>query len=482
MKIAWFCIPAHGHTNPTLGLVKALTEAGHQVWYFSFEEFREKIEGAGATFIGCDGYDFEMEDKGNADRVGKDKVYATELLVSSTLALDEMTARMIDEIKPDIVVSDSVAFWGKLAAMKHGLPYVSSTTTFAFNRYSAKYMQESVWDIARMLIAMPRINKQIKRLREKGYPVKSILDIVQNDNDTNTIVYTSRYFQPCSETFSDKYHFIGPSIRPITKPVEKTAVGPTGTSITKLLGEKLDPPTEKDKKSLPVPGEGEAFSAVLHPAYLKKADINTFSVDRSSDDFKELFKSIERFGVKDPVLARFNKDGDLEILSGQRRHLIASELNYPVPTIIQQLDDDDARILVADGNLHREHISTYDLSRALRMKADSMKRKAGRKLRGVKGGPETDELIAKEMGMSTMKLNRLMKLSEATQQICDLVDDGTIAVSIAYNIAFLQPKHQDMVADMIGINVKVNNENTTNLKKIAARYPRYTFCRHFCVT
>ena len=103
------------------------------------------------------------------------------------------------------------------------------------------------------------------------------------------------------------------------------------------------------------------------------------------------------------------------------------------------------------------------------MKADSMKRKAGRKLRGVKGGPETDELIAKEMGMSTMKLNRLMKLSEATQQICDLVDDGTIAVSIAYNIAFLQPKHQDMVADMIGINVKVNNENTTNLKKIAAK-------------
>lgn len=252
------------------------------------------------------------------------------------------------------------------------------------------------------------------------------------------------------------------------KPVGAAAVGPTGTAITKLLGEKLTPPTEKDKKSLPIPGEGEAFSAILHPAYLKKADINTFSVDRDSDDFKELFQSIKRFGVKDPVLARFNKDGELEILSGQRRHLIASELNYPVPTIIQQLDDDDARILVADGNLHREHISTYDLSRALRMKADSMRRKAGRKLRGEKGGPETDELIAKEMGMSTMKLNRLMKLSEATKPICDLVDEGSLAVSIAYNIAFLQPKVQDTVADLIGINVKVNNENTGLLKKVAA--------------
>ena len=223
MKIAWFCIPAHGHTNPTLGLVKALTEAGHEVWYFSFDEFREKIEGAGATFISCDGYDFDMEDKGNADRVGKDKVYATELLVSSTLALDEMTARVLGEIRPDIVVSDSVAYWGKLAAMKHGLPYVSSTTTFAFNRYSAKYMQESVWDIAKMLVAMPRINKQLKRLREKGYPVKSLLEIVQNDNETNTIVYTSSYFQPCADTFSEKYHFIGPSIRPVTEPVEKTS-------------------------------------------------------------------------------------------------------------------------------------------------------------------------------------------------------------------------------------------------------------------
>ena len=223
MKIAWFCIPAHGHTNPTLGLVRTLTEAGHQVYYFSFEMFREKIESAGATFIPCDGYDFEMEDKENSDRVGKDKVFATELLVSSTLALDEMTSRMIGEIEPDIVVSDSVAFWGKLAAMKHGIPYVSSTTTFAFNKYSAKYMQESAWDIAKMLFAMPKINRQIRRLRDKGYPVKGILDIVQNDNDTNTIVYTSKYFQPCSETFSDRYHFIGPSIRPVTRPIEKTA-------------------------------------------------------------------------------------------------------------------------------------------------------------------------------------------------------------------------------------------------------------------
>lgn len=223
MRIAWFCIPAHGHTNPTLGLVKALTGSGHEIYYFSFEMFREKIENAGAVFIPCDGYDFDMEDKENADRVGKDQAFAVELLVSSTLALDEMVTEKIEELKPDVIVADSIAYWGKLAALKHGLPYISSTTTFAFNRFSSRYMKHGIGETLMMLLSMPKVNKQIRRLQEKGYPVKGILDIVQNDNDTNTIVYTSKYFQPCAETFSQKYHFIGPSIRPVTKEYEKKA-------------------------------------------------------------------------------------------------------------------------------------------------------------------------------------------------------------------------------------------------------------------
>ena len=223
MRIAWFCIPAHGHTNPTLGIVKALTDAGHEVYYFSFETFREKIENAGAVFIPCDGYDFEMEDKENADRVGKDMAFAVELLVASTLALDEMVTEKITKLKPDVIVSDSVAYWGKLSAMKHGIPYISSTTTFAFNKFSSRYMKHGALETLKMLFSMPKVNKQIKRLQENGYPVKGVLDIVQNDNDTNTVVYTSKYFQPCSETFSDKYHFIGPSIRPALDNYEKKA-------------------------------------------------------------------------------------------------------------------------------------------------------------------------------------------------------------------------------------------------------------------
>ena len=250
-------------------------------------------------------------------------------------------------------------------------------------------------------------------------------------------------------------------------PEGPAAEGPAGTAITKILDSRLTPPGEKEKKSFQMPGEGETFSVMLHPGYLKKAEINSFSVDREADDFKELYRSIERFGVKEPVLARVGADGELEILSGQRRHLIASELNYPVPTIIQQLDDDDARILVADGNLHREHISTYDQARALRMKADSMKRKAGRRSKGNKAAAYTDELLAAEMGMNVSKLNRLMKLSEASPRVCEMVDEGSLALSIAYNIAFLSPEVQDMVVDLADINVKLSSENTNRLKEVS---------------
>ncbi len=85
-------------------------------------------------------------------------------------------------------------------------------------------------------------------------------------------------------------------------------------------------------KDLPVPKEGESYFITLHPAYLERSKFNNFSVNRASDNFKELRKAVELAGIKDPVLARPKEGGGLEILSGQRRHLIGTELNYRYDT------------------------------------------------------------------------------------------------------------------------------------------------------
>ena len=222
-RIVFFCIPAHGHTNPTLGVVRELVSRGHQVWYYSYEPFREKIQAAGAVFVPCDEYDAELSiSPKDGARVGKDLAFSTKLLVDTTLALDDMVCRDMQRIQPDCIVADSMAVWGKAAAMKLGIPFVSSTTTFAFNKHSAKIMKQSPKELLCMILSMPRINKDIKRLRDKGYPVKSVLDIIQNDDNTHTVVYTSSQFQPCAETFSDKYAFVGPSIRQAENEIQKT--------------------------------------------------------------------------------------------------------------------------------------------------------------------------------------------------------------------------------------------------------------------
>lgn len=223
-KIVFFCIPAHGHTNPTLNVVRELIARGHEVLYYSYNSFKEKIEGAGATFVSCDDFDAEQHiDPKDAKRVGSDLAFSTKLLVDTTLALDDMVCKEMERLQPDCIVADSMAVWGKAVALKLGIPFVSSTTTFAFNKHSAQIMKQSLGQLFGMIFSMPKINKDIKRLQDKGYPVKSILDIIQNDENTHTIVYTSPQFQPCADTFNDKYVFVGPSIRPVEEPIEKTS-------------------------------------------------------------------------------------------------------------------------------------------------------------------------------------------------------------------------------------------------------------------
>lgn len=222
-KIVFFCIPAHGHTNPTLGVVRELTARGHEVWYYSYTPFREKIEAAGARFVACDEFDTEQKlSAKDAARVGKDLAFSTHILVDTTLALDDTVCRHMEELRPECIVADSMAVWGKAVALKLGIPFVSSTTTFAFNQHSAKVMKQSPMELLGLLLAMPKINRDLKRLQSKGYPIHNILDIIQNDNDTHTVVYTSPEFQPNADTFSDKYAFVGPSIRPVQTPFVKT--------------------------------------------------------------------------------------------------------------------------------------------------------------------------------------------------------------------------------------------------------------------
>ncbi|WP_010277185.1 macrolide family glycosyltransferase [Paenibacillus senegalensis] len=218
-KIVFFSIPAHGHTNPTIPVVTELVKQGHRVWYYSFLEFQKKIEEAGAAFIACDECLPEISQKELERKAGKDFAALIEMAADTTMALDPKVCDELREIQPDCIVSDSMAIWGKLFANKLGIPYICSTTSFAFNQHTAKLMKRGFIEIWRMIAGLRRINKKIMQLNDHGYKVDNFVSLIQNDNETDTIVYTSKEFQPLADTFSERYAFVGPSIRQ-TVPVQ----------------------------------------------------------------------------------------------------------------------------------------------------------------------------------------------------------------------------------------------------------------------
>ena len=228
-RIAFFCIPAHGHTNPMLPVAAELVRRGHTVRFYSFggagglPDFSDRIRKTGAEFVPCDAY---MPAVSAEEVAGLKRVSITEMTVQSiriTLAMDAFLDAEFKTFQPDVVYTDSACFWGKLNAWKHQVPMVVSTSTFAFNQLSSQYMKHPPAEIADMIFGLPHIGRALKSMEPYGYKVKNPLTLVQSDNKTDSVVYTSRRFQPYAGSFSGHYAFVGPSVFSDAVPDKKKA-------------------------------------------------------------------------------------------------------------------------------------------------------------------------------------------------------------------------------------------------------------------
>ena len=211
-KVAFFCIPAHGHTNPMLPVAAELVRRGNTVRFYSFNEFKSKIEATGAEFISCDSYLPELTEK---EESGLKSVSTTEMAIQDiriTLAMNDFLRDEFQSFKPDGVYTDSGCFWGKLNAWKYDVPMVVSTSTFAFNQLSSQYMKNSPRELAGLIFGLPKVSRELNKLKAYGFKFKGLFSLIQSDNDTDSVVYTSRRFQPYAESFSDHYAFVGPSV------------------------------------------------------------------------------------------------------------------------------------------------------------------------------------------------------------------------------------------------------------------------------
>lgn len=195
-------VPAHGHVNPTLGIVAELVRRGVHVTYHCGTPYRAAIEAAGATFhaYAADWIDVDMPHDG--DVLGLARVIrAAEAKIAPAL-LPALAAE-----RPDVVVHDSLASWGKTLAAALRVPAVSSLTTFVFDRRVA---------LARPML-FARLVARHARERIRLGEMTGLLETITNREPTN-IVYTSRAFQPFGDRIDESFVFVGPVLRDEASP------------------------------------------------------------------------------------------------------------------------------------------------------------------------------------------------------------------------------------------------------------------------
>ncbi|AKG35567.1 macrolide family glycosyltransferase [Paenibacillus durus] len=215
-KVLFLSVPAHGHVNPTLGLVNELVNQGEEVTYFCAAEFKEKIEKTGAEFKSYQVESPLFNGRHNTPQnMGLEKLFDSinEMLKSS----DKMIEDVLDQIKDrkfDYIMYTAMYPFGNVMAQILNLPSVSSFAVFATPKeLMAQHKEFANEELIRNHPVMETYKTVAKRLKEV-YNVEladNPMGLFFNKGDIN-IVYTSKYFVSHPEYYDDSFKFIGPPI------------------------------------------------------------------------------------------------------------------------------------------------------------------------------------------------------------------------------------------------------------------------------
>lgn len=183
---------------------------------------------------------------------------------------------------------------------------------------------------------------------------------------------------------------------------------------------------------------------------------NPFAI-RDDAAMQELINSVRDNGVLNPALARPRKEGGYELISGHRRkHACALNGQETIPVIIMNITDDEAIIRMVDSNIQRENILPSERAKAYKLKMEAVKRRAGRPAKDeVENSPKisanfrSDDSVGANEGISGDTVRNIISLTNLTPQLMQMVDEGKIALTPAYQLAALSQEEQALLLETI---------------------------------
>ena len=179
---------------------------------------------------------------------------------------------------------------------------------------------------------------------------------------------------------------------------------------------------------------------------------NPFSI-RDDQAMLDLIQSVQSHGVLVPAIARPRPDGEYEIIAGHRRKH-ASELAGLdfMPVVVLDLNDNEAIIQLVDSNIQRENILPSERAKAYKMRMEAMKRQGARTdltSPNISAKFRSDDELGQEVGVSGDTIRNYASLTNLVPELMQMVDEGRIKLSPAYQIAALPHNEQSLLLDTI---------------------------------
>ena len=192
-----------------------------------------------------------------------------------------------------------------------------------------------------------------------------------------------------------------------------------------------------------------------------------------NDEMESLVESIKMQGVLTPIVVRPKENGAYEIVSGHRRVFACNKLGiFEVPAVVRELTREEAIVVMADSNLHRDGLLPSEKAFAYKMKLDAIKRQGERTdltsdHRGQKSLTSV-ERIALESDESKSQVQRYIALTNLIPEFLQMVDEGKMALTPAVEISRLHKESQKMLHRMCDIcDCTPSYSQTVRMRRLA---------------
>lgn len=202
----------------------------------------------------------------------------------------------------------------------------------------------------------------------------------------------------------------------------------------------------------------------------------------SAAELEDLADNIRQHGIITPLRLR-PIGGRFQILSGHNRCKAAKLAGLrTVPAIVEDVDDDEAALILVDSNLkQRQKITPSEKARAYKLRLEAMRRQGKRTdltsrhdvgksendsaatSRHDVGKSETADVIGEQTGDTGRTVQRYVRLTYLIPELLEMVDDERLKIVCAVELSYLPPATQKMVLGALDDGLKLSAIKAKNL-------------------